>query len=257
MKKIPILIASLLMILTAARGFSQTTSMDFTRADCDGVEHHLYQELNEGKVVVLEYIMLGCSSCILATDQIKQLIEPFEASNPGRVKQYIFGFIKNYTCAQLKSWQTENDLRGTLFEDGSSQVGYYGGMGMPTIVVTAANTHQVLYKKVGFEPSDTTAIKTAIATGLQYNPQGLGDDLSAKGVSIYPTLFTDRLNVLLPYVSSGQLLVFDMLGKKVAIRDFEATSAFTVGGLDLKSGIYFVVLNTSDGILGSMKVIRK
>lgn len=257
MKKIQILIASAILALSAGRGVSQTTSMDFTRTDCDGVEHHLYQELDEGKVVVLEYIMLGCSSCILATDQIKQLIEPFEASKPGRVKQYIFGFIKNYTCTQLVSWQTENDLRGTLFEDGSSQVGYYGGMGMPTIVITANNTHQVLYKKVGFEPSDTTAIKTAITTGLQYNPQGIGDDLFSKGVRIYPTLFTDRFNVTLPSFSTGRILVFDLLGKEVATQDFTATTAFTVGGLNLKSGIYFVVLRTTDGILGSMKVIRQ
>jgi hypothetical protein len=169
----------------------------------------------------------------------------------------MFGFIKNYTCAQLKSWQNENSLSGTMFEDGSSQVGYYGGMGMPTIVVTAASTHQVLFVKVGFQESDTTAIKAAIATGLQYTPQGIGNDLSGQGVRIYPTLFTDRFSVSLPAASSGRLMIFDLLGKEVAVRDFEAVSAFTVGDLNLRSGIYFAVLRTSEGILGSMKVIRQ
>jgi hypothetical protein len=257
MKKVHILIASIILAFSAGRGVSQTTAMDFTRADCDGAEHHLYQELNEGKVVVLEYIMLGCPSCILASQKITELIGPFEATNPGRVKQYMFGFIKNYTCAQLKSWQSENTLSGTVFEDGSSQVGYYGGMGMPTIVVTANNTHQVLYVKVGYQESDTTAIKAAIATGLQYNPQGIGDDLSGQGVRIYPTLFTDRFNVSLPAAASGKLMIFDMLGREVAAQDFDATSAFTVGGLNLHGGIYFVVLKTSEGILGSMKMIRQ
>ena len=115
------------------------------------------RNLNDGKVVVLEYIMLGCPSCIVATEHISQLIVPFEAAHPGRVRQYMFGFIKNYTCAQLSQWKTDNNLEGTVFEDGSSQVGYYGGMGMPTIVVTATNNHTVLYRKLGFEPSDTTA----------------------------------------------------------------------------------------------------
>jgi len=257
MKKIHIFLTFILFVFASGRGVAQTTAMDFTRTDCDGAQHHLFQELNEGKVVVLEYIMLGCPSCIVASERIRELIAPFEASNPGRVRQYMFGFIKNYTCAQLKSWQNENNLSGTMFEDGSSQVGYYGGMGMPTIVVTATSTHQVLFVKVGFQESDTTAIKAAIATGLQYTPQGIGNDLSGQGIRIYPTLFTDRFSVSLPAVSSGRLMIFDLLGKEVAVRDFEAVSAFTVGDLNLRSGIYFAVLRTSEGILGSMKVIRQ
>jgi hypothetical protein len=52
-------------------------------------------------------------------------------------------------------------------------------------------------------------------------------------------------------------MIFDMLGREVAAQDFDATSAFTVGGLNLHGGIYFVVLKTSEGILGSMKMIRQ
>ena len=250
----------LMVLMTAAAALSarsQTTSMDFTRTDCDGIEHHLYQELDEGKVVVLEYIMLGCSSCIIATEEVKKVIEPFETSNPGRVKQYIFGFIKNYTCTQLEAWQEEYNLRGTMFEDGSSQVGYYGGMGMPTIVVTATNTHQVLFRKVGFEMSDTTEIRNAIMAGLQYNPQAIGDDLRAKGIRIYPTVFTDRLHVTLPAPMSGKMQIFDLSGREVAVMEFGNTSSFEATGLSLRSGLYFVVLAGSEGIIGSMKLIRQ
>jgi hypothetical protein len=245
----------LILLLAGLAGRGQTVSMDFTRNDCNGTEHHLYQELNDGRVVVLEYIMLGCSSCILASEQVRDLLAPFETTHPGRARQYIFGFIKNYTCSQLNSWQTENGLAGTIFEDGSSQVGYYGGMGMPTIVVTAGNTHQVLYKKLGFEPSDTTAIIAAIQTGLQYNPQSIGDDLRAKGVKIYPTVFTDQFSVSLPSTLSGSLELYNVLGRQVASKEFSATASFSMGGLNLDSGIYLVVIRTADGILGSMKVI--
>lgn len=246
-----------MMVLAALPGFTQTTAMDFTKTDCDGTEHHLFQELEAGNVVVLEYIMLGCPSCIVASERIRQLIVPFEATHPGRVRQYMFGYIKYYTCAQLKSWQTDNNLSGTMFEDGSSQVGYYGGMGMPTIAIAAGNTHQILFVKVGFQDSDTTAIKAAIATGLQYNPQGIGDDLGGQGVRISPTLFTDRFTVTLPAVASGKVLVYDLSGREVAYRDFEATAEIRLGDLTLRSGIYLVVLKTSEGILGSMKVVRQ
>jgi hypothetical protein len=254
MKKTILLTA---ITFTALISFGQSVSMDFTRTSCDSTEHNLYQELNEGKVVVLEYIMLGCSSCILATDQITRLIGPFETAHPGRVKQYLFGFIKNYSCDQLDAWQAENHLGGTLFEDGSSQVGYYGGMGMPTAVVTATNNHTVLYKKLGFEPSDTTQIQAAIQAGLQYNPQGIGDNPDARKVRIYPSYFTTALNIELPAQLSGTVHLYDLTGNEAVMMSFSNMDRISMDGLDLKPGLYFVMVRSADGILGTGKAIRK
>ena len=121
--------------------------------------------------------MLGCTSCLVASDAVSNLIEPLESSNPGRVKLYAFGYIKNYTCEQLLSWNNANSIGATMFSDGAEQVGYYGGMGMPTLVVCATNNHTVLYKKLGYTPSDDEVIMAAIQQGLAYNPQGVAENL--------------------------------------------------------------------------------
>jgi len=38
---------------------SQQFAMDFSRFDCDSVEHHLFSELDEGKVIILDFVMLA------------------------------------------------------------------------------------------------------------------------------------------------------------------------------------------------------
>jgi len=67
------------------RGYSQTVAMDFNQADCAGTQHNLFDKLDNGKVVVITYVMLGCSPCIIGTAGIKSLLPAFEASHPGRV----------------------------------------------------------------------------------------------------------------------------------------------------------------------------
>jgi hypothetical protein len=89
---------------------AQTTAMDFTRDDCFGVHHNHFSELDSGKVIVLDFIMPGCTSCLVASDTVRNLIKPLEISNPGRVKLYSFGYIKNYNCEQLLSWNSSHNI---------------------------------------------------------------------------------------------------------------------------------------------------
>lgn len=46
-----------LSILFAIATFSQTTATDFTAEDCDGNVVSLFSELDEGKVVVIAWVM--------------------------------------------------------------------------------------------------------------------------------------------------------------------------------------------------------
>jgi hypothetical protein len=39
------------------------TAADFTANDCNGTSHHLFAELNAGKVVVVAFVM-PCTDCI-------------------------------------------------------------------------------------------------------------------------------------------------------------------------------------------------
>ena len=257
MKHIFPLFASLLFILLAGTASAQTVSMDFNKSDCDGVDHNLYAELDAGKVVILDYVVLGCSSCIIGTHGRNQIYLNYENTNPGRVKFYAFGYDDNYTCEQLRSWVTDNHFDCKMFDDGAQQTGYYGGMGMPTIVVTATNTHGILYKKLGYAPSDDADIIAAIDTGLKYNPQGIGDDLKSKGVMFYPSVFTDRFTVRLPRPVTGWVSVYDLTGQEVLKAELENTSEMAIDGSQIRPGLYFATVFSQTGPLGSFKLIKK
>ena len=44
-----------LIFLIVDFSFAQTTATDFTTNDCDGVSHHLFEELDNGDVIESSY----------------------------------------------------------------------------------------------------------------------------------------------------------------------------------------------------------
>ncbi len=85
---------------------AQTVAEDWTRTDCDGIEHHLYTELEAGYCVVMEFAMLpGCMPCITAAQNIEPVVDEFNATYDNRVKYYTFGYNDIYTCETIQAWR--------------------------------------------------------------------------------------------------------------------------------------------------------
>ncbi len=148
-------------ILIASVSKAQTTAMDFTKNDCDGVSHHLFSELDSGNVVIMEFIMT-CSSCIAAGHAIETMMTDLEVQYPGKVRLYQIAYTNSYTCATMQGFKNTNNFSSTVFDQGASLVAYYGGFGMPTVAIAAGTNHDVLLSNVGFGASDTAQAGTAI-----------------------------------------------------------------------------------------------
>jgi hypothetical protein len=84
---------------------AQQIAMDFTRFDCDSTEHHLFSELDEGEVIILDFVMLGCAPCIWATKNLDTIVQSFNSTYPGRVKIYSFSYESSHTCKQMMDWR--------------------------------------------------------------------------------------------------------------------------------------------------------
>ena len=145
---------------------AQTTALDFTADDCDGVPHNLFSELDAGNAVILELVMMGCQPCVTAAQSLTANVLP-NVSEPSRVKLYSIGFTNSINCTQMNSWKSTNGFTHTVFAGMSAQTTYYGGMGMPTIVVLGGgSSHGVYYTEQGHSDSDDPAIIEAINAGL-------------------------------------------------------------------------------------------
>jgi hypothetical protein len=75
--------------------------------------------------------------------------------------------------------------------------------------------------------------------------------------NIFPNPFYDQINVVfeLPNLQRIEVSLFDNEGKIIRIIDsgqkIKGTYNYTINGIDLKAGIYFIVLQTQTGKLSS------
>jgi hypothetical protein len=256
MKKFSLIIIGFLSLFSISRSTAQTVAMDFTQSDCDGTNHHLFSELDQGQVVVLTYVMLGCSSCIVGTNGLKSIVEPFAISHPGRVKVYNIGYTNSYSCSQLLNWRSSNGFSFPIFSGGATQVNYYGGMGMPTIVVVGSNNHTIYYKNLGYTSTDDPAITAAIQSALLYNPQGIEESLEEQGIHIFPSLFTTTLDVYFDANISGNMEIYDLTGKLVFSCEVSNQSSVVIPTEHFMKGVYMVRFRNNNGKTGQMKIVK-
>ena len=234
--------ATLAATIVAASLNAQTTGLDFTADDCDGLGHTLFTELEAGNAVILEFVMMGCLPCVTASNSITTNVLP-NTSDPSRVKFYSIGFTNSITCAQMNNWKTTNGLTHTVFAGMSAQTTHYGGMGMPTIAVLGGADHEVFYSEQGHSNGENPAIIAAIEEALSATV-GLSE-VNGVDVGVSPNPATDVITV-----SSGtwiSAIVVDMQGRQVH-------SAPLAGGkLDIAAldpGAYVLDLLGADGTRG-------
>jgi len=235
------------LIFTAVISKAQTTAMDFIMDDCDGQMHNLYDELNQNKVVILEFFMTSCSPCINAGSKIEMMVNALNTEFAGYVNYYHFAFNNSYTCATISNWIASNGFNSVPFDSGAAQVAYYGGFGMPTVVVVAGSQHEVLFSNVGFSTNDTTLMGNVIRNYFTANPVGIFMvHQSAELLSVYPNPASSDALIKLSLNEPASVIVgvVDATGKNVADIDNKNLSSgnfeFTFRTASLPEGIYFL-----------------
>jgi hypothetical protein len=218
---------------------AQTTARDWTKTDCDGNEHNLFAELDNGNVIVLEFVMMNCSPCVTAAKGLKPTVAQFADSHPDKVKMYSIGFSDSYTCQQMMDWRTKAGLSHAVFTEGESDVDYYGGMGMPTIVVVGGSSHKVYYKKLGYQPGENTKIAQAITQALQETTTGVSETEEPANLNLYPHPVQSDLTVSFQAGTVDELVVTDITGREVIRQNVPEGSAHVVLSMShVENGTY-------------------
>lgn len=195
----------------------QSVAQDFTLDDCAGTSHHLFAELDQGKVIILEFAMVpACSPCIDAGHAIQTIMEEHAITHPDVVKWYAWGYNDVYTCDDMTLWESSNDLSpSATFINGTDVVSYYGGMAMPTMIVLAGTEHLVVLNEHGFIPSTQAhlenAIDAALTVGIPEEPAA-GLQLS---LGPNPTAGPLMLKATLPDRGALHLQAMDACGRTV------------------------------------------
>ena len=220
MKKINTLILAL--ILTCSHINAQTTAVNFNMSDCSGKMHNLFSELDAGKVVIIEFFMLSCSACVDAGDALDPMFTRLKATCSNNINYYQFGFTNSYNCSQISNWVSSHNYTSVPIDSGAYQVGYYGGMGMPTIAVVAGKSHKVLYlcngNTASFDVKDTTAISDSIRTFFNCKPTAIKNPTqNISSISILPSPASANLSLSFNSNNEGilQFSIVNLTGQKI------------------------------------------
>ncbi len=163
MKKSALLFITCLLISNMAR--SQTTAMNFNKRDCNGTIHNLFADLDAGNAVILHFYMASCGSCPPPAQKMQAMANNIMKTYPGKIKAYAIPYNNSITCSYSSTWVSSNGLSlFTPLDSGATQVSYYGGFGMPTIVLLGGSDHKVLFSTLSFSTSDTTTMRNKILT---------------------------------------------------------------------------------------------
>lgn len=213
----------LALILTCSHINAQTTAVNFNMSDCNGNMHNLFSELDAGKVVIMEFFMLSCSPCIDAGNALDPMFTRLKATCSNNINYYQFGFTNSYNCSQITNWVTSHNFTSVPIDSGAYQVGYYNGMGMPSIAVVAGKSHKVLYlcnaNTASFDVvKDTAVIADSIRTFFNCKPTGIKKPTqNISSISLVPNPASTNLSLSFDSKSEGvlQLSIVNLTGQKI------------------------------------------
>ncbi len=246
--------------LLSVAAFSQTTAMDFNRMDCNGNMQHLFADLDAGNAVILEFFMQNCTPCITAGNKLEPMKADLLAEFPGKIKSYAIGFNNSYTCQSNANWVANNGFTSIPMDSGAAQVAYYGGMGMPTIVILGGGTnHSVLgVPYIGFTTSDTTTMAMDIRNFLSTTTSVADLKDAANGISIYPNPSNGLVTFKYAVKDAGDLSlqVLDLSGRVVRQISDEHVGAGefvkTWSSADIAAGSYLIKMNL-EGVVSTQR----
>lgn len=225
---------------------AQSTAQDFTMSSCDGNTHSLFADhLDNGEVVIMEFFMT-CGSCAAAAANLNPLQAGLAVQYPGMTNFWVLAYTNNYSCTTVTNWKNTNASNAVAFDSGAVQVAYYGGFGMPTTVVVAGSSHQVIYSSnVDGPPGDTASIHAAINN--YFATMGVEEN-STVSFKAYPNPSVNVLNLEMNFTLGGQTEIdmVDMTGKvvkKITSENFNpGQHTLQVEASDVVNGIYFIRL---------------
>jgi len=256
----------LLILLTALSSFfmvaNAQTAMQISGLDCYDNPMDMFADLDAGKAVIIHFYMPDCGSCPPPATKIQTMANNIMETYPGMIKGYAFPFQNSTTCSYSSSWVEDNDLPFyTPMDSGALPVAYYGGFGMPTVVLLGGLDHRVMFSTLSFVNSDTTEMADSILALFGGTTSVLNELNLITDLKLMPNPANNAFDISANLLENGPIVVelVDLTGKIVFINEHAFVSAGkfaeTIDTNKLPNGIYMVQLTAGEAILIKQVVI--
>lgn len=258
MKQTIITIAILLTVFSTVH--AQTTATNWTAQDCSSTSHTLFTDLDNGKIVVMVWVM-PCGSCVNGATAAYNAAQSFATSNPGKVVYYIADDLGDASCSALNTWITSNSIGSlsnmTVFSNAGNVIkeSDFGGSGMPHVTVIGGTNHKIYYNKMNSATNDQSGITSAISSAIaSVDVENITNQIK---FSVSPNPLTETLSI-----NYGQPI------KKISVLSLTGQvikeETYTTGKLNptinltaVATGVYTVKVIDITGQSGIQKIVKE
>ena len=232
---------------------AQTTGVDFSLSDCNGVTQSLYKSLDSGKVVILIYEH-QCLSCITGSKYVQTVYNSYYSTNPNVEIMYLDN--GGFNCASISSWISTNALTPGIEIAYSDLYTSPYGTGMPQIVICGPYLHKIYFNAAGtILTADTVHMHHAIDSALMQIPLSIQNvKKNTDNIQIYPNpVINSSININFTSSINQEisLEVIDLTGKSVYssndITIHEGDNNIRLSDANLKNGVYFCRFKSTEG----------
>ena len=244
------ILKSLLVLFAVNISFSQTTATNFITDDCNGITHNLFDELDNGNVVVIAWVM-PCTPCATYSLPAYSAVQSFATSHPGQVHFYMADDIANTSCTSLSSWgDNYNMSNSTFFSSSDVNMNGYGVAGMPKVVVLGGLDHHVYFNE-NDNKINLSGVQTAIDSALNSFVSSTSELVSTFQLNTFPNPTQDKLTVNYHLNKDKEVTfeIIDLLGMKVqnvVVFNIPGTHTADLNVSELPSANYILRIQTSE-----------
>lgn len=248
---------------------SLTTAVDFTATDCNGNTINLFEILDRGQYVLIDFFYYNCGPCQKACPK---LVEAYKAY--GCNEHDIFFMEISYTDSDAKCQEWEEQYGVKYPTIGAEGGGYeiadiYEIQSFPTVILISPRKTILINDFPYIESAQTIIDKIAATTSLieehpcsdngndDNNDEGNddnndeGNDDGTTGYNeildnsfrLYPNPASSYVKITSNITEKTEVKIMDITGRCVKNINVESLKDATISIEDLEKGIYFIRIN--------------
>ena len=251
------LLLSLFLFLPFAFLRAQNTAPDVTLFDCNGVQHSLYAELDQGRIIMLQIIDPKATATLNSLRNLESLASTYKSAYADKVYLYIFLVDVVFGCDEMLVIFVSVIFNYFQFENSRAIIDYFRITSLPAIIVLGNNSHRVYGTYQSYAPARDAAVKASIEEAIAESSE-TGTVIKNSLGTVFPNPFTTSLNVRLnPATAATRVSVCDLTGKSLLTKEFNSEKLINFNTSSLQKGIYFLNFYQGDKITGTLKLVKK
>jgi thiol-disulfide isomerase/thioredoxin len=258
MKKITLLVLVLATFLISSAQTPLTTAVDFTATDVEGHEVNLFEILDGGQYVLIDFFYTTCGPCQIAAPKVNEVFHYFGCNSGDVVFLAIDNGDTDAECIAFdETYGVEYPTISGVEGGGNAICSAYGIGAYPTIVLIAPD-HSIAEQDIWPIATPQVLIDALEVHGLSQNEcyVGISDNTNELAqLNIYPNPATSVINIDLQNSNENiaSIKLIDLQGK--VIKDEPSFGGkIKLAVSDIRSGLYFIIATTTTDEVITKKV---